>query len=186
MSYGSDHLSGFCITRSQWDKIKDLQWKHDLSIFNKVLWFSSTTAFVFFSFSTISKKLLQQKNKWMVKLIVFVIFLQVFRVTHYHWWYYYRYERTKESIVRVIISIWGKVLKIGLSKFYRRQPSKNLLSPLLNTLSVFITAKWTDLGFFRFLFFLFLFVAIRKLKHSFVKSVILLTLDIWQLSPSGE
>ena len=50
-------------------------------------------------------------------------------------------ERTKESIVRVIFSIWGKVLKIGLSKFYRRQPSKNLLSPLLNTLSVFITAK---------------------------------------------
>ena len=30
---------------------------------------------------------------------------------------------------------WAKVLKSGLSKFCRRQPLKNLLSPLLNTLS---------------------------------------------------
>ena len=135
--------------------------------------------FVFFSFSTISKKLLQQEIKWMVKLIVFVIFLQYFVLLIITDGIITDMEQTKESIVRVIFSIWGKVLKIGLSKFYRRQPSKNLLSPLLNTLSVFITAKWTDLGFFRFLFFLFLFVAIRKLKHNFVKRVILLTLDIW-------
>ena len=31
--------------------------------------------------------------------------------------------------------IWDKVFKSGLSKFCRRQSSKNLLSPLLNTLS---------------------------------------------------
>ena len=31
--------------------------------------------------------------------------------------------------------IWNKVFKSGLSKFCRRQPLKNLLSPLLNTLS---------------------------------------------------
>ena len=31
--------------------------------------------------------------------------------------------------------MWDKVFKSGLSKFYGRQPLKNLLSPLLNTLS---------------------------------------------------
>ena len=31
--------------------------------------------------------------------------------------------------------IWGKIFKSGLSKFCGRQPLKNLLSPLLNTLS---------------------------------------------------
>ena len=31
--------------------------------------------------------------------------------------------------------IWDKVFKSGLSKFCGRQPLKNLLSPLLNTLS---------------------------------------------------
>ena len=35
-------------------------------------------------------------------------------------------ERTKEAIVRVIFSIWNKVLKIGLSNFCRRQPLKSL------------------------------------------------------------
>ena len=77
----------------------------------------------------------------MVKLIVFVIFLQYFVLLIITDGIITDMERTKESIVRVIFSIWGKVPKIGLSKFYRRQPSKNLLSPLLNTLSVFITAK---------------------------------------------
>ena len=33
---------------------------------------------------------------------------------------------------------WGNVFKIGLSKCYRRQPLKNVLSPLLNTLSQMI------------------------------------------------
>ena len=32
-------------------------------------------------------------------------------------------------------NIWDKVFKSGLSKFYGKQPLKNLLSPLLNTLS---------------------------------------------------
>ena len=31
--------------------------------------------------------------------------------------------------------IWDKLFKSGLSKFFGRQPLKNLLSPLLNTLS---------------------------------------------------
>ena len=35
-------------------------------------------------------------------------------------------ERTKEAIVRVIFSIWNKVLNIGLSNFCRRQPLKSL------------------------------------------------------------
>ena len=33
------------------------------------------------------------------------------------------------------INIWGKVFKNGLNKFCGRQPLKNLLSPLVNTLS---------------------------------------------------
>ena len=33
------------------------------------------------------------------------------------------------------INIWNKVFKSGLRKFCGRQPLKNLLSPLLNTLS---------------------------------------------------
>ena len=35
----------------------------------------------------------------------------------------------------MVTNIWDKVFKIGPSKICERQPLKNLLSPLLNTLS---------------------------------------------------
>ena len=53
--------------------------------------------------------------------------------------------------LRELIFIWGKVFKSGLNKFYGRGPLKNLLSPLLNTLS--ICSIKTLLTFFRRAFF---------------------------------
>ena len=46
-----------------------------------------------------------------------------------------RPTRVTLKTITLIDNIWDKVFKSGLSNFCGRQPLKNLLSPLLNTLS---------------------------------------------------
>ena len=41
------------------------------------------------------------------------------------------------ELTRKILASYEKVFKSGLSKFCGRQPLKNLLSPLLNTLAIY-------------------------------------------------
>ena len=54
-----------------------------------------------------------------------------------------KYFISSDVILKMTFSrhIWDKAFKSGLSKFCGRQPLKNLLSPLLNTLSHFPLLK---------------------------------------------